>query len=248
MRLRILSDLHLEISPFIPPPVDADVTILAGDIYTKRRAYDWITTHFKGPVIYVAGNHEFYGDNLYANIDWHRKNTPPNVHFLDGNAVTIDGYTFLGGTLWTDFDYDGDFSINIQTALRYMNDYHLIKVRDACGKTKKLIPYDTVKHHQRTLRSFEDYVECGPERLIMVTHHAPHPNSIHPDFKHENLNAAYVSDLTSFIEKANPRLWVHGHTHSSTYYHVGNTPIICNPRGYSSTENPLFNPSLVIDV
>ena len=61
MKLQILSDIHLEFGPFKIPKTDADVIILAGDIHIGTAAVDWIKSQTKKPVLYVAGNHEYYG-------------------------------------------------------------------------------------------------------------------------------------------------------------------------------------------
>ena len=66
MRIQILSDLHIEfqgntIPPFAP---DAELVILAGDlapVHTRRVgdiARRWASAD---RVLYVPGNHEFYG-------------------------------------------------------------------------------------------------------------------------------------------------------------------------------------------
>ena len=65
MRLHVLSDLHLEHAPFTAPQVDADVVVLAGDIAPGTAGIEWMRSRFDGrPVLYVAGNHEFYGQDL----------------------------------------------------------------------------------------------------------------------------------------------------------------------------------------
>ncbi|MBN9401475.1 MAG: metallophosphoesterase, partial [Burkholderiales bacterium] len=60
MRLHILSDLHLSQQGLELPDVEADITILAGDIARPRAAMDW-AGRIPRPVLYVPGNHEFYG-------------------------------------------------------------------------------------------------------------------------------------------------------------------------------------------
>src|SRR5262245_16322155 len=58
MKIRLLSDLHLEHShrhpPLVLPACDADVVILAGDIDNGTRAFDWAETAFPAQaVLYV---------------------------------------------------------------------------------------------------------------------------------------------------------------------------------------------------
>jgi predicted phosphodiesterase len=62
MRLHILSDLHVEFEAFVPPSTSSDVVILAGDIHVGNRGVDWAKATFPNqPVIYILGNHEYYG-------------------------------------------------------------------------------------------------------------------------------------------------------------------------------------------
>lgn len=89
----------------------------------------------------------------------------------------------------------------------------------------------------------------GP--TVVVTHFAPTQLSIHPRFADSPLNACFVSELEENIARWQPALWMHGHTHDSFDYRVGNTRMVCNPRGYSKediNENPLFDPHFVVEL
>jgi Icc-related predicted phosphoesterase len=85
----------------------------------------------------------------------------------------------------------------------------------------------------------------GP--TVVITHHAPHPNSVNSRFVGDPLNPAFVSDLGDLIARHQPDLWLHGHTHCSGDYRLGRTRVICNPAGYGR-ENPAFDPTLVVEV
>lgn len=96
----------------------------------------------------------------------------------------------------------------------------------------------------------------GP--TVVVTHHGPHPGSIHPRYAGMLLNAGFVSDLTPLFGKA--RLWIHGHVHDSFDYVACGTRIVANPRGYALNrhaaqspehihwENHAFNPALTLKI
>jgi len=60
MKIHILSDVHLEFGKWPREidvnAIDADVTILAGDIGVGLAGLDW-ALGFTRPVIYVCGNH-----------------------------------------------------------------------------------------------------------------------------------------------------------------------------------------------
>src|SRR5687767_2988927 len=110
MRIHILSDLHLEFASFQPSNVDADVVVLAGDIHTGKNGIKWIFKAFPNhPVIYILGNHEFYGQKipkLTSEIKEAARGT--NVHVLENDRFEIGDFVFLGATLWSDFQLNGD--------------------------------------------------------------------------------------------------------------------------------------------
>ena len=64
-----MSDLHLEFALFQPNNVGSDVVVLAGDVHTGKNGIKWILKTFPEPaVIYVLGNHEFYGQKIPKRI------------------------------------------------------------------------------------------------------------------------------------------------------------------------------------
>ena len=113
MRLRILSDLHLEFFDGNRelPEVEADVVVLAGDIHRKCEGLAWARHQFPDtPIIYVPGNHEFYGTCMPLLRDELALEAERlDIELLDNRAVTFNGVRFYGTTLWTDFAlYAGD--------------------------------------------------------------------------------------------------------------------------------------------
>jgi Icc-related predicted phosphoesterase len=68
-------------------------------------------------------------------------------------------------------------------------------------------------------------------KTVVITHHAPHPLSVHPRYAGDPLNAAFVSDLSELLEQR-PDLWLHGHVHDSFDYKAGGCRVVANPRGY----------------
>src|SRR6266404_799685 len=146
MRLHILSDLHLEFEPFIPPAVEADAVILAGDVGTGRNGFKWALKTFPDrPVIYVLGNHEFYGQKLQKLImELREMAAGTNVHFLENDSFTIGDVVFLGATLWTDFALNGDPVMSEVVAQTGMNDYRRIRTLPRYSRLK---PSDTRRLH-----------------------------------------------------------------------------------------------------
>lgn len=94
MKIHILSDIHLEFGKWRRTEdanaIDADVTVLAGDIGLGLSGLDWALT-FRRPVIYVLGSHEFYGQRPMQTL-WRKarakvQGTP--VHLLDNDFEWI---------------------------------------------------------------------------------------------------------------------------------------------------------------
>lgn len=87
-----------------------------------------------------------------------------------------------------------------------------------------------------------------PGPTILVSHHLPHPRSIHRKYQGSPLNPSFASDLSRLMGSP-VALWIHGHTHESCDYFEGGTRVVCNPRGYGPFElNAAFDPILTIEV
>lgn len=118
MNIQLASDLHLEFlekdfagERLITPAPGADVLVPAGDIANGTETFklfaDWPV-----PVLYVAGNHEFYGHDLGYKLAKFRLvvgsgETASRIQFLENDRVDLGGVRFLGTTLWTDYRLHG---------------------------------------------------------------------------------------------------------------------------------------------
>jgi len=247
LRLHILSDLHLSCGALEVPRHDADVVILAGDVARPREAIAWAAGLGK-PVIFVAGNHEFYGGSIAGTPEALRRAALGTaVRVLDCGEAFIGGVRFLGATLWTDFLLCGAGKGRdeaMREALLRMRDFTRIRLSD--DGPAPFMPADSAelfRAHAAWLERSLAEPHDGP--TVVVTHHAPSPGSIHPRFAGSPLNACFVSDAERLLDGSRAALWVHGHTHDSHDYVRNGTRVVCNPRGYSRSgvnENPRFDP------
>jgi predicted phosphodiesterase len=250
-RLRVFSDLHLEFRDWNPPAAQADVVVCAGDIHVGVAGLEWARRRFaETPVIYVAGNHEYFGAELNeTRAALSGAAARLGIHFLDPGEVVLAGVRFLGTTLWTDFELYGDEPEQVAQAMhhakRLMRDYRTIR----CGAQGKFRPEHALALHHEELRWLEQTLqEPFAGATVVVTHHLPHRHSIHPRYEGDLLNAAFASDLARLVRPP-VQLWIHGHTHESMDYVVEGTRVVCNPRGYIPMQpNPAFDPMLLIDV
>lgn len=257
-----MSDLHHEFGmPFnCPSDVKINAAVFAGDISKPiTKSIEWLADQrekYLGgkPVVFVAGNHEYYGSEVLEarEAGWERAQQL-GIHFLDPDAIVIDGVRFIGATLWTDYNLYNRPVQARRTALRKMNDYKKIKVT-IDGKKDTVRPHYIQGLHQEDRAFIERELAIphdGP--TVVVTHHAPHPKSIVPMFRDDELSPCYASDLSEVIEKYQPELWVHGHDHNHHLYHVGKTMIFSNPAGYphpfdGSRECKDFDPRYVVEI
>jgi Icc-related predicted phosphoesterase len=266
VKLLVFSDLHLEHRPDwgLPTSFPAyDVAIAAGDIdgspaESIRRLASNPGLQGK-PIVFVAGNHEYYYGTLEDRIEEGRvAAVEAGVHFLDADSVTIDGVRFLGCTLWSDYRLYGNPVLGVDDAAKGMNDHRYIKRRAIKRGDKgryRFAPKEAAWHHQRQ-RTFIERELATPHDgpTVVVTHHAPSRQSIPARFEGVALNVAYASNLESLILQWQPALWIHGHIHDSADYTIGTTRVRSNPKGYGpgaefkQIENPAFDPGLVIDV
>lgn len=249
-RLRIMSDLHLEFGPLDLEPCGEDVLILAGDIGVGLKGLAWATNYsltYDIPVVLIAGNHEFYdGVPIQKRIMDLTHLAKPRVYFLNNSGKEVAGITFLGATLWTDYALQGDPAINRLIAQRHINDHRHIK----STHDKAFTPMDAAAAHEISV-AYLRYAVAAPRTnpLVIITHHLPSAKSVDPQYDNDPLNTAFASNLGELVESSGATLWVHGHTHSSADYMIGNTHVICNPRGYVGYDvNPQFNPNLTVEV
>lgn len=235
MKIRLLSDLHLEFEALPIRQGGEDVVILAGDIAQGTDGITWAAKTFSVPVIYVAGNHEFYNGNFRTLIDDMRDAAAGtnNVNFLENDAVTIQGIRFIGATLWTDFALYSSPLSAMRVAKDLMSDFKVIKTTTPDG-LKKLKPIHTAERFQESLAIIKRLVEepfAG--KTVVVSHHLPSGSAVTSKYKGDRCTPAFASNLDEFITK-NPqiRYWVHGHSHDSSDVQIGTTRVLCNPGGY----------------
>jgi len=267
MKIQIVSDLHLEFSDInIQNQNDADVLILGGDIMIAEKVLkpeseygvrfrDFLKrVSFQFPhVIYIAGNHEFYGGYWKKGLEQLRLacGVHENIYFLERDTKVIDDVVFVGGTLWTDMNkFD---PLTLHAVRDMMNDYRSIN-NDEKGFTK-LKPADTCERHRETRDYIKQIVSMNKDKkIVVVGHHAPSYQSVHEMYRGDTLmNGAYYSSLEDImLDNPQIRLWTHGHMHNTFDYMVGDTRVICNPRGYHQTngwsEDTGWDPNFIVEI
>lgn len=253
MKLNILSDLHLSQGALPRPRNDADVVILAGDLARPAQGMDW-ARGFDRPVLYVPGNHEFYRGSIPGTLaELRRLAAGTAVSVLDCDARVVGGVRFLGATLWTDFllEQEGPRrAAAIGEAVRHMHDFSRIRA-DECGDALFTPEHAAALFRAHSAWLMEKFAAPHPGPTVVITHHSPSARSIHPRFATSLLNSCFVSDAEHLVRASGACLWIHGHTHDSFDYTIGDTRMVCNSRGYAKdgvNENPHFDPEFMVEV
>lgn len=264
--IRLLSDLHLEFGPLDLPVAGNEsdqILVLAGDVGLASKDWTYLP-HLEewserfGDIIYICGNHEFYDTSILRGIDKIKDNIKfaglSNVHVVNNETVRIGQISFVCSTMWA--SYNKQHPECMYDAGLWMNDHKKIRTGSKADPYKrKFLPSDAYEEFLRSINFIFPNIKAEKEdgqKVVVVTHHAPSWQSVPDRFKtgqYATLNGAYVSDLDDEILDADPVLWIHGHTHDSFAYEIGETAVICNPRGYFSVEeNSNFNPTMVIEL
>lgn len=273
MKLRIYSDLHLEFNRWQLPALADDentILVLAGDIYhhglTADVAIQW-APRFRA-LLLVLGNHDYYGNTLDGarqQIEQKlQQSGVTNIHLLSNSQVTLDNTTFIGGTLWTQFQTPTKESgyceapadpdpFTMYQVQQFMPDYKQI---DFGPTAKENTPSLLLQQHRRTANYLKQELPAlrskKHHRLVVITHHVPSFALIHPIWKAHPLSGAYASSLLDDLPaEALPDMWIFGHQHEPIKCHHRGVLCVSNPLGYSKktrVDNPDFNRQGQLDI
>ena len=201
-------------------------------------------------VIYIMGNHEYYHSDIATELNEVRRKLAhlSNLSVLEREIKVINDVTFIGGTLWTDMNNHDPLTLYHMRTM--MNDFRVItnsaipvhfRTQEGEFKTRvgKFSPEDAVSEHVKMKQYIQSVVQGNHDtKYVVVGHHAPSRQSIHEMYAHDTvMNGGYSSNLDEFIlDHPQIRLWTHGHTHHPFDYMIGETRVVCNPRGYIGYE------------
>lgn len=257
MRCHYLSDVHLETQEFLWRLPRGDVLIVAGDLGNAsclapsrhdlysvrqrdriRRFTDAAVAQF-AHVLFVAGNHDHYGQTLNETIALLRA-ALPGVTVLDDEAVEIGGIRFFGTTLWSDFE--GRSEACMDALRKRIGDYFFIKTsprdRDGQEQLGRFRPEDALAAFDRSVAALRRHLsERSRKPTVVVSHHAPSRLGLNPLYAGNGLDGAYASNLDEAIAALDGvPVWVHGHTHIQRTYRIGATEVRVNCRGFDGRD------------
>lgn len=258
MRFTLVSDIHLTSNDKlrIANTEQADVLVIAGDLITlgnivpsgtvsdmynadsaatlKRFLAD-ACTEFK-TVMWVFGNHEYWGTNINQAVadarKWLQANDLNNVHILDNDTIEVEGVLFHGTTLWTNLNRDNPIA-TVDAAMN-MRDYQYI------GNDNGVLHTGYMRKLHNAAVEFIASAVASDKRSVVVTHHHPSFESIQPEYLKGHIQYSYASDLVWLVGQYcnNVVYWCAGHIHAPIDYTIGytNVRMVANPRGYVGYE------------
>jgi predicted phosphodiesterase len=252
MRIRILSDIHLELATnptkymkqFIPSTYNheySDILILAGDIGNPTsKIYKLFLTEvskYYAKVFVITGNHEYYQSshkNYDKRIGKSFGRRLISIESIDNMIELITSsllnVRFLGCTLWSTSD---------STLTKYINDYEYITDMTAT-KCNELNSYDINWLHNQLIMKGDDY-----DQTIVITHHLPSYKLIDDIYKNHPLNTFFANHLDHLVEKAD--IWICGHSHKAKHITIGTCECYLNPVGYYE-EQTGYNITLTLEL
>jgi predicted phosphodiesterase len=211
MKIGIMSDLHMyktvktEETPWDFDP-EADVFyICAGDICEDADARNRFTQKHYDHMLSINGNHDYF----------HTTFSDAKYHTI---LRSVNGVRIAAATLWTDLSDNLDW-------------YYYKKGLIDCAYISDLTYELMVETHE-----MHKHFLFGMDADIIVSHHAPTRRSVHEKYFNDPYNVCFANDLEKQIlnMKKPPKLWIHGHTHDDFDYMIGDTRVICHPRGYKN--------------
>ena len=249
MKVQIASDLHLEflsieqvkeLANRLSLNTIAHMLILAGDICSWNSKslpnlytfLDILKDRYEN-IIYVLGNHEYYGCS-YSEVQTLKSKIKYKYHelsILENESLTIRGTTFYGTTLWF------EETVEAQLLKYQLNDYRCIREFEPDKWAREAI-------------SFIKSIPQNDSRKVLTTHHVPRSIYISEKYVGSEMNCFYLNEIGKYLPKF--ELAIFGHSHSSVnHIREHNYRSISNPRGYprsSESENEDFNYQLVVEI
>ena len=251
MKTRLLSDLHIEFfqrEPYRPTYHGEDVLVLAGDVdvgaYNALDVMERFLAVGVPRIVYVTGNHEYYNEDfdevnaiLAKELDNH-----PTISYLNRRSVTIGDVTFIGATLWTNFNNE-DISA-MSAAAKGISDFRVIKRNGG-----KFTTNDAIQEYYKDIEFIKSAYSSTQGKKVIVTHFLPDMSCSHPKYRYGGvINHYFANNLGNYISSLEDTTWVYGHTHECMDKTIGTTRVVCNPKGYPHEFTPYFRDDFMMEL
>ena len=235
MKIQYASDLHLEfpqnrnflkLNPLKPM---GDILLLAGDIvpFALMDKYEdffsYVSDHFKS-TWWIPGNHEYYYSDISERSGVVNESVRSNIRLINNMTVQQDGVRFIFSTLWSKISPANQWHTEAN-----ISDFHVVKME---GRRFSASQFNQL--HSESVHFIESALRSGnSEKSVVVTHHVPTFLNYPEKYKSDDLNGAFVSELSDLMETFNPDCWIYGHHHNNTPdFEIAGTRVVTNQVGY----------------
>lgn len=255
MQVALFSDLHLEhsLAPLYKMQQGLgescpDVVILAGDITTTyhKDVLRYIREMTNARIIYVPGNHEFYGTSIEAGMFTLRNECEKlGITFAVNEIVTVDDVSFVCSVGWSDLCSFSHLDMeNKIERLSMISDFRMIQDHSVCDMM------NLAETDRRFLNSALKCVADIGTIPVIVTHFSPFESCRNPRFDVTEIASYFSNNWMNILENAptTPAAWLYGHTHSNIHDIVCGVPVFSNQCGYPGENVPGFDPKFVFGV
>jgi predicted phosphodiesterase len=234
---RDLDEYKSLVKQITAPGTEGATLIIAGDLMPMTKPYmdmaKWTFMHFANHyerVLYVAGNHEYYTHPVLRNAERQgsiKKNIKrvvadvnqivgkKNVHYLNNDAVSLDGIIVFGGTMWGDFIQDQYYVPELRN--------FSVDENERFRKILTTVDVDLViSHHLPSMQCVDvNYKDSSINSYFVC-------------------DMTTYLDQGVLLTVRRPALWACGHTHIPFSKKVGKTTIVANPAGYPKEYKNLY--------
>lgn len=199
----------------------------------KEKLHPHKNLHILDKEVFVHQGYTFVGSTLWTDMN---NGDPLTLYTMkdymnDFRIIQNSNHMVVRNVPLYDYDSDGNVAKNeagqqIQIGMKKKETPARFTPEDAMVENKKC--FDYIKH----------IVSETKEKVIVVGHHTPSHQSCHPRYKNDQImNGGYHNNYDEYImDHPQIVLWTHGHTHERYDYMIGETRIVCNPRGYVGHE------------
>ena len=229
MKIRLISDVHFEFGfrPEVTIYRGEDVLVIAGDFHAgSYPVLVYLRDYFDNypvPIIYVPGNHEYYGTSLREFDTAMKLFNMPNFYYLNPGTLKVGDVTFIGACGWTNFRQDRFAQI---VCAQRISDFR--KINGWSGDLCSLL-------HTEHFKYIWDSYAAVEGKKVVITHFLPAVECIDAQYQGPDLiNYYFANDYGQRISEMSDTTWLFGHTHSRVDITLGDTKMIARPYGYTN--------------
>lgn len=235
-------------------PPDCDIVFFCGDFSDGLNCLNELKIHYKNKfVIWVAGNHDFYGGDILEYEKIFKNYHNQNFFFLSNDSIEVKiknkKLKIIGTTLWPDYNLYGNLNeVFLQEyLLKYNKDHKNIKYNDEYFSHETLM-----KLNKESINFLESKLKYNNNDItIILTHHLPTQKSLSKQFSEYITNPLFANNLEYLFYNYKIDYWFHGHSHESCNYIINNTKIMSNPLGYyrdGKYQNKFWKSDFIIEI